>query len=422
MRTGTATNISIALFMAAGTSHAQAGKISQAAFAPDRLLRIDRFMQQYVDSNKIGGAVGLVLRDGKVAYQHAVGWIDKDASRKMTVDAVFRIASQTKALTSVAVLSLVEEGKISFNDPVSKFIPAFAHTTVMLDTGDVIVPARRAITIHDLLTHTAGISYGTDRKIAKLYADKGLGNSAGYGWYTADKEERICETMERLATLPFVTQPGARFVYGYNTEILGCIVERASGMQLDQFIRDRITAPLKMNDTYFFLPPDKRNRLAEVFSSDSTGHAVRAPDGARGQGSYVDGPRKSFAGGAGLLSTALDYARFLQMLLNGGELEGARILSPKTIDLMTHDQIGPIYGVAGRGFGYGFETVEKLGAHNLSSVGTFSWGGAYGSNYQVDPVEHLVIVFMINQLPNRSDIADKFPNLVYSALMVRHNQ
>jgi CubicO group peptidase (beta-lactamase class C family) len=391
------------------------------AFATDRLARIDRLLQQYVDSNQIGGAVGLVLRDGEVVYQRAVGWADKDAGRRMTPDAIFRIASQSKALTSAAILALVEEGKIAIGDPVSRYIPAFAHTTVMLDTGNVSVAARRQITIRDLLTHTAGISYGTDRKVASRYAEKGLGAAAGWGWYTADKDEPICESMERLATLPFVAQPGAGFVYGYSLDILGCVVERASGLPLDRFIHDRITAPLKMNDTYFFLPTDKRDRFAEVFMSDSTGHAMRAPDGPRGQGNYVDGPRKSFAGGAGIVSTAADYARFLQMILNGGELDGVRILAPHTVDLMTHDQIGKLYGSDGTGFGFGFQTVERYGAAGMESVGSYRWGGAYGSTYGVDPVEHLVIVFMINQLPNSSDVAGKYLTLVYSALVNRHH-
>jgi CubicO group peptidase (beta-lactamase class C family) len=353
-----------------------------------------------------------------VAYQHAVGWADKDAGLRMTPDAIFRIASQSKAITSAAILMLVEEGKIAINDPVSRYIPAFARTRVMLDTGNaVIVSARRQVTIRDLLTHTAGISYGTDGKVAKLYSDQALGPAAGWGWYTADKDEPVCQTMERLATLPFVAQPGQGFTYGYNTDILGCVVERASGISLDRFIRDRITGPLKMSDTYFFLPVEKRNRLVEVFMSDSQNHAIRAPDGARGQGHYVDGPRRSFSGGAGILSTAHDYARFLQMILNGGQLDGVRILAPKSVALMTHDQIGRLYGNDGMGFGFGFETVERFGANGMKSAGSFGWGGAYASTYSVDPAEHLVIVFMINQLPMRADIAGKFPTLVYSALV-----
>jgi len=391
----------------------------EAGFASDRLARIDQFLQRYIDENQIAGAVGLVMRDGRMVYQRAVGWADKEAGRRMTPDAIFRIASQSKALTSTAILALVEEGKIGLEDPVSRYIPQFAHTTVAIrsDTGRVIVPAKRGITIRDLLTHTAGISYGTDPLVAPLYAAKGLGPAAGWGWYTADKNEPICATIERLATLPFVAQPGEAFVYGYNTDILGCVVERASGLALDEFIRTRITEPLGMKDTFFFLPPAKRHRLAAVYSSDSAGHAERAPNGPRGQGDYVDGPRRSFAGGAGLLSTAHDYARFLQMLLNGGELDGVRILSPKTIDLMTSNQVGTLFDRSGRGFGLAFATVDRLGADGLASVGAWGWGGAYGSNYKVDPKEHLVMVFMIQQLPNRADVASRFPTLVYQALV-----
>src|SRR5438034_1519466 len=218
----------------------------------------------------------------------------------MTPDALFRIASQTKALTTVAILSLVEEGKLAVDDPLSRYIPAFAHTTVASgsDTGRVIRPAARPITIRQLLTHTAGISYGTDSLIAPLYATAGLGPSAGWGWYTADKDEPICTTIERLATLPFTAQPGEKWVYGYNTDILGCVAERASGMPLGELIRTRITGPLGMKDTQFFLPPAQRDRLAAVYSSSSAtnGKIARAPDGPKGQGHYVDGPRRSFAG------------------------------------------------------------------------------------------------------------------------------
>src|SRR6266853_3024497 len=287
---------------------------------PARAARIDQLLQRYVDENRIAGAVALVLRDGKPAYERAVGWADKEAGRRMSPSTIFRIASQTKAFTSAAVLALVEEGKIGLNEPVGHFIPTFAKTTVAVnsESGITNVPARRAITIQDLLTHTAGISYGTDKQVASLYEPKGLGPAAGNGWYTADKQEPICETMERLGTLPFVAQPGEAFVYGYNTDILGCVVEKASGMPLDEFIRTRITVPLGMKDTRFFLPAEQRERLAAVYSSSSDGTIVRAPEGSKGQGAYVDGPRKSFAGGAGLTSTAHDYARFLEMVRNGG--------------------------------------------------------------------------------------------------------
>jgi CubicO group peptidase (beta-lactamase class C family) len=390
-----------------------------AGLAADRLARIDAAFQKHVDENRIAGAVALVLRDGRPVYERAFGWSDKESGRKMTTDTIFRIASQTKALTSVAILALMEEGALSLTTPVSQLIPEFAKTTVAVKTeaGVAIEPAKRAINIKDLLTHTAGISYGTDATVSAQYEAKALGPAAGYGWYTADKDEAICDTMARLATLPFVAHPGESYVYGYNTDILGCIVERASGMPLDEFLAKRITGPLGMKDTRFFLPPDQRERLATVYASGPDGTIVRAPEGARGQGHYVDGPRKSFSGGAGLLSTARDYARFLEMTRNGGVLDGVRILSPRTLALMTTNQIGTLRSSAGLGFGLGFETVDKYGAKGLSAVGAYGWGGAYGSQYQVDPESRMVLVYMVQLLPGRSDLGQRFPTLVYQALV-----
>jgi CubicO group peptidase (beta-lactamase class C family) len=389
-----------------------------AAVSVDRLARIDELLQRYVDENRIPGAVGLVLRDGRPVYEGAIGWSDKEASRRMTTDTIFRIASQSKAITSVAILQLVEEGRIALGNPVSQFIPSFAKTTVAAntDSGISTVPAKRAITVRDLLTHTAGVSYGTEPHLAALYEAKGLGPAAGYGWYTADKDEPVCDTMERLGSLPFAAQPGEAWVYGYNTDILGCVVERASGLPLDKYIETKITRPLGMKDTRFFLPPGDRSRLAAVYASDSGGKGTRAPDGARGQGHYVDGPRRSFSGGAGLLSTARDYARFLEAIRRGGTVDGVRILSPHAVALMTSNQVGTLHSTTGLGFGFGFETTDRYGASGMNSVGGFGWGGAYGSNYRVDPEERLVIVFMIQLIPNRTDIAEKFPALVYQAL------
>jgi CubicO group peptidase (beta-lactamase class C family) len=409
--------VALAIASLAAGQRAATPARTEAGVATDRLGRIDKLLQQYVDDNRIPGAVGLALRDGHPIYEGAVGWSDKESSRKMTSDTIFRVASQSKALTSAAILILMEEGALTLNTPVSDFIPTFAKTTVTkVEAGMAPVPARRPINIKDLLTHTAGISYGTDASVSALYEAKGLGPAAGYGWYTADKEEPICDTMERLGTLPFVAQPGEAYVYGYNTDILGCVVERASKMPLDQFIATRITTPLGMKDTRFFLPADQRARLATVYSSGPDGRIVRAPEGAKGQGHYVEGPRTSFSGGAGLLSTARDYARFLEMIRNGGAVDGVRILSPRTVALMTTNQSGTLHSQAGLGFGLGFETVDRYGASGMSSVGTFSWGGAYGSQYRVDPEARLTIVFMMQLIPSRTDVAQKFPNLVYQAL------
>lgn len=404
-----------ALVVLAATLGAQS---RPADFDPARAPIIDRALQRYVDSDRVAGLVALVMQDGQVVYEKAFGWADKEAGRRMTTDTIFRIASQTKAITSTAIMQLVEEGSLSLTTRAGALIPTFANTTVAVanERGSVTqVPARRPITIRDLLTHTAGISYGTEPSVSALYAAKGLGPAAGAGWYTADKNEGVCETMERLGTLPFVAQPGEAWVYGYNTDILGCIVEKASGMALDVYLRDRITAPLGMKDTQFFLPPAQRDRLAAVYRS-ADGKYVRSADDARGQGAYVDGPRRNFAGGAGLLSTARDYARFLEAMRRGGSIDNVRVLSPRSVRLMSTNQVGTLHSTTGLGFGLGFETVDRFGANGMSSEGAFGWSGAYGSTYRVDPEARLVMALMIQLMPNATDIGAVFPSLVYQAL------
>jgi CubicO group peptidase (beta-lactamase class C family) len=402
----------------ASTAVAAGARASTPGFSAERLSRIDAMLQSYVDNNLIAGAVALVLRDGVPAYQKAVGWADKEANRPMRMDTMFRIASQTKAITSVTALSLVEEGRLSLSDSVGTFIPSFAKTTVAVrnEAGTSIVPAKRPITIRDLLTHTAGISYGVEPHIATEYSAKGLGPSAGAGWYFADKREPVCDAIERLGTLPFVAQPGEAWVYGYNTDVLGCVIERVAGQSLDRAIASRVTGPLGMTDTHFFLPPDQRDRLAAVYASAADGRAARAPEGARGQGSYVDGPRRTFAGGAGLASTARDYGRFLEMIRGDGALDGIRILSPRMVALMRTNQVGSLRSPNGLGFGLGFETTDRYGANGLDDVGSYGWGGAYGTMYRIDPHERLVVMLMIQLLPNTTDVREKFPTLVYQAL------
>ena len=411
-----------AFALALSIGHLAAGADTGGSAPPSpvsqtRLARIDGLLQRYVDEGQIAGAVALVLKDGQPIYERAVGWSDREADRRMTVDTIFRIASQTKALTSVAALALVEEGKLGLNDPVGRFIPGFAKTSVssVSDGSTTQVPAKRPITIRDLLTHTAGISYGTNPHVAAQYEEKNLGPAAGYGWYLADKDEGVCATMERLATLPFVAQPGEAFVYGYSTDVLGCVVERASGVPLDEFFRTRITEPLGMKDTRFFLPVEQRQRLAAVYAG-TNGKVTRAPEGASGQGHYVEGPRRNFSGGAGLLSTARDYSRFLEMLRRGGELDGARILAPRTVALMTTNQVGDLHSKDGLGFGLGFQTVERYGANGMDAPGAFGWGGAYGTSYRVDPQGRIVMVLMLQLLPGQSDLASKFSTLVYQSL------
>jgi CubicO group peptidase (beta-lactamase class C family) len=334
----------------------------------------------------------------------------------MPKDAIFRIASMTKAITTVGAMMLVEEGRMLLSDLVSKYIPAFSDTTVR-DAGSGLsinpVRARRQITVRDLMTHTSGVSYGGGQ-LEALYTASGFTQ-----WYFADRKDPIGHWIEKLATLPFESHPGERYVYGYSTDILGYVIEKVSGMPLDRYLATRVLDPLKMVDTSFFLTPAKESRLATVYGKPRDGTVTRAPDGHPGQGAYVRGPRTAFSGGAGLLSTAADYARFLQMMLNGGELDGVRLLSPKTVELMTRNHIGDLYPSAGRGFGLGFETVEDLGrSGRYGSEGEFSWGSAYFSRYWVDPREQLVAIFLAQLLPaGGSDLQEKVRVLVNQAIV-----
>lgn len=406
---------------AAGQTPGVTAPEPESGFSAERLARVDGFFDDLVEAGGIAGGVALVLRDGRPVYERAFGYADLPAQRRMTTDAIFRVASQTKAITSVAILMLAEEGRLGINDPVGRYITEFRNTTVSTETdsGRVDLPAARQITIRDLLTHTSGLSYGTGEALAALYREIGLGPAAGpNGWYLADKDEPVCETMARLPAVPFAAQPGERFVYGYSTDVLGCVVERASDMPLDRFIETRITRPLGMPDTHFFLPAEKAHRLAAVHAPGDGGRLGLAVEGAAGQGHYVDGPRRNFAGGAGLVSTARDYARFMQMLLNGGELDGVRILAPSTVALMTTNHVGTRFSQQGEGFGLGFRILEQPGAGGrVESVGSYGWGGAYGSTYAIDPVERLVLVFMVQEQPNFSGMAGRFPMLIYQALV-----
>jgi len=387
-----------------------------------RLERLNSVMQDYVDKGRIAGVATLVLRGGKIAHFETYGKMDVAKNLPMRKDVILRMASMSKAVTTVAVAILLEEGRLLLTDPVSKYLPAFKQTTVAVPpppgtpgTGRYgVVPAKRAITIRDLLTHTAGISYGQGSLAEGQYKEAGI-----IGWYLADKKEPIVPLMERLAALPFDAQPGERFVYGYNTDILGAVVEKVSGMPLDQFFRTRIFEPLKMVDSSFYLPPEKRDRLATVYSATPTGGITRAPEGGVGQGDYVDGPRTCFGGGAGLLSTPMDYARFLQMLVNGGELDGVRILSPKTVELMTANHVGSLYNDGAMGFGLGFEVIEHLGrTGRYGSVGAYGWGSAYFQRFLVDPQEKLVAVFYAQLIPaDGLDLQEKWRDLVYQAIV-----
>jgi CubicO group peptidase (beta-lactamase class C family) len=391
-------------------------------FAPDRLARMDAMVDKYVKEQKLPGVITLIMRDGKVAHLKSHGYADVEAQVPLGPTNLFRLASMSKAMTSVAVMILVEEGAITLADPVSKFIPSFKQTYVVVPpppgAGPTAalgsVPAKRPITIRDLLTHTAGISYGGGVLESKYRAANAL------SWYCADHDEKLEAWIDRIAGLPFESQPGERYVYGFNTDILGRVVEVASGLPLDQFMRMRIFDPLKMPDTFFYVPADKASRLAKVYGIGTKGTIeLGAPRGQIGQGDYVEGPRKCFSGGAGLVSTVSDYARFLQMLLNGGELEGARVLSPAAVRSMTSNHVGTLYRDGAFGFGLGFEVVESVGkADRIAAAGEYSWGSAYYSRYFVDPEHRVVAIFMTQLIPATGvDLQAKFFNFVYQAIV-----
>lgn len=394
--------------------------------APDRLARVSAAMKRYVDEGRLPGTVTLIARNGKVVYLEAAGRRDIEGNVPMTTDTLFRIASMTKAVTSVAVMMLVEEGRIHLDDPVSRFLPSFTRTTVMVPpppgtaaaavaTTAGTAPAARPITIRHLLTHTAGISYGNANPFEADYKAAGV-----LGWYFADKDEPVAMAMDRLAKLPTDAQPGEKYVYGFSTDILGVVVEQVSGQSLDEFFRVRIFQPLEMTQTGFYVDPSQKDRLATVYAIAKPGAAMeRAPEPLMGQGNYVAGPRKAFSGGAGLVSTASDYARLLQMLLNGGVLEGARLLGPKTVELMTSNHVGSLYANGALGFGLGFEITEHVGRSGRpGSVGEYGWGGAYHTKYWVDPVEKLVVVFMTQLLPAAgSDAQATLRQLVYASIV-----
>ena len=392
----------------------------------ERLDRLTATLAEYVENDQIAGSVAIVVRRGQIAYLKSVGMRDREAGAPMADDAIFRIASQTKALTSVCVMILQERGQLLLTDSIAKYLTEFQDRTVAVDDGRGgynLVSARRPITIRDLLRHTSGISYGNGPGV-DLWKEAGV-----LGWYFAKRDEPIRDTVARMGALPAAAHPGERWVYGYNADILGALVEVVSGQPFDVFLQEEILEPLAMSDTHFYLPEEKRERLTAVYSSIAGEGIERAPDpgymddsgifGTIGQGQYVDGPRKSFSGGAGLLSTARDYATFLQMMLNGGELNGVRILRPSTVELMTVNHLEDVEFRPGQGFGLGFSVVTDLEARDVpGSVGEFGWGGAYHSTYWVDPEEDLVAVYLTQLIPAIDiDDQDEFRALLYDAIV-----
>ena len=380
---------------------------NQTVFANDyNFTAAKSILNGYVNTNKLAGGVILVMKDGEELLHFASGMQDIEANKAMQVDSIFRIASQTKALTSVGVMILKDRGLLKVTDPVSKYIPAFKKTTVLVvneDKSHSIVPAQREITLHDLLTHTSGISYGAG-PIEEQWKSIGL-----YRWYFADKDQSIAEALAPITTLPQKAQPGTDFIYGHNVDLLGVIIETVSNKSLKDFFKEEITHPLGMKDTHFYLPASKKNRLAAVYNSTDT--VIKRADDAdktsnfmTSQGHYVDGPQKAYSGGGGLLSTARDYAKFLSMLLNKGSLSGTKILSQASVKEMisnqTPDNKKPAW-LNGLSFGYGFGlTIAKEGTLKGKTI-RYEWGGAYNSKYYVRPEDGVIVVYLTQLRPTK---------------------
>ncbi|HEY1091129.1 MAG TPA: serine hydrolase domain-containing protein [Burkholderiaceae bacterium] len=397
---------------------AKSEAVAANGFSTERLKRLDTAINEQIAQAQLAGAVMYVSRDGKSVVFKAYGQQDIENGKAMRTDAIFRIASMSKALTTVAAMLLYEEGRFLLRDPVARYLPEFANTQVAVPPAAgssapyATEKPRRPLTIRDLLTHTAGMSYGSG-PAAAAYKAAGLTD-----WYLVGNDETLEQWTKRYAALPLQSQPGEQFIYGYATDVLGRLVEVLSGQPLDQFIKQRITEPLRMPDTSFWLPPEKAGRLANVYGIEK-GKLALMETAARSD--FIDGPRKFLSGGAGMLSTTADYARLLQMLLNKGELDGVRILAPKTIELMTADHLGSAKyrSSDADGFGLGFwVNVRRGGFGELGSEGAFGWGSAYHPQYTVDPKERLVIILMTQLKPaGNSTLPFRVRGLVYQALM-----
>jgi CubicO group peptidase (beta-lactamase class C family) len=392
-------------------------------FSAERLRRIDDMIRGYIDNGKLNGATALIARNGKIVYYRGFGYDDKENKKPMKRDAIFRIASQSKAITSVAAMILYEEGKFLLDDPISKYIHSFKNPQVIdkfneADTTYTTKPASREVTIRDLLTHTSGIGYAQigSKETNAIYAKNNI--RSFYGWGS----KSLAEDMQKLGSLPLVHNPGEQFTYGLNTDVLGYLIEVVSGLSLDEFMRKRIFTPLGMKDTYFYVPVDKQDRIVTTYHADSTGQLKKLPLNYNDNGEMnIDYPKTNgtyYSGGAGLSSTVYDYAVFLQMLLNGGEYDGKRILSRHTVNMMITNQIGDINVDGDNKFGLGFSLVtEKSSGKGPASIGSFSWGGIYSTHYWADPKEKIVgLIYKQFWNDPAGESTNKFEVMTYAAL------
>ncbi len=379
-----------------------AGKPEAVGLSSERLERIGTAVQHEIDDKRIAGAVTMVVRHGRVAWFKSQGMMDREAGKAMQPDAMFRICSMTKPIASVAVMMLYEEGRFLLDDPVSKYLPEFKNPKVLVKPAKgepYSIPATKEITIRDLLRHTSGITYQWNEDLGPMYESGGV--ASGLLQY----DGTIGDSVKHLAGLPLLFNPGDKFEYSLGVDVLGRLVEVISGKPLDEFFRTRIFEPLGMKDTYFFPPDNKLDRLATAYTYYPDKGLNRFPDTPIKEGSFVysadypsRGPKKLFSGGAGLVSTAMDYARFCQMMLDGGKVGNTRLLGRKSVELMTHDQLGKIGPDQGFGLGFGVDGVKEP-LSELGSVGEFNWGGFFYTGFNIDPKEQMIVIFMAQLHP-----------------------
>jgi CubicO group peptidase (beta-lactamase class C family) len=403
------------------------GDAKAAGFDTEKLLAIDGLIRRAVEQRQIAGGAALVARGGNIVHVATVGMQDAEAGAPISEGTIYRIASMTKPITSVAAMMLVDEGKLALDDPVSKFVPEFNQVRVVKD-GKPESPAAR-ITLRQLLTHTSGITYGFwDRPIfGKLYRDAGVADGL------METPGTMADNARRLASVPLMFQPGTAWEYGLNTDLLGRVVEVASGQTLEKFFQARIFEPLGMRDTYFVLPAEKRARLAALYAPDESKRIRRVGQGVQDVNSAIGTVRYTVtypvadkneyqSGGAGLVSTIGDYARFSQMLLNRGELYGKKLLKPETVTQMTSNQIGDLSpSIANHGdkfgFGFGVVTAAKK-ADDVASVGSFGWGGIFHTYFLVDPQRELIAIFATQIFPfDHLTLHGDFKKAVYAAML-----
>lgn len=389
--------------------------------SPERLLLIDNMLAEQIEDNRIPGAVALIARDGKIIYHKAFGMADNQSGRELERDDIFRIASQTKAITSTAVMMLWEEGHFRLDDPISDYLPIFGEAQILDtfnadDTTYSTVPAENQITIPDLITHTSGIGYGIidrDERVKMIY------EKAGVTDLFTTEPITIKESVTRLAELPLHHEPGEAFTYSEGLDVLGYFIEVMSGVPFDEFLQTRIFDPLGMDDTQFYLPESKHDRLVTVQQKDENGEWTPYPETFYDPDYPKTGAMTFFSGGAGLSGTAVDYAKFLQMYLNNGEYAGIRLLSRTTVDFMMQNQVGDLLGESGRDYGLAFgltdENGETMGGRG--SKGTFSGGGYFNTSYFADPEENVIgILFKQTRGPTGDQSGWKFRQMVFQAI------